>query len=219
MSHIALITGASRGLGRETALQLAKEGHHVLALARTQGALTELDDTIQNETGKKATLLPFDLNGPAPTFAALGETLFERFGRLDTLILNAATMGPLSPLPHVQEQDWQKVMAVNVTANVRLLRVLEPLLRAAQTPRIVFVTCGHASMGDAFWGPYAASKKALEQLAASYKAETHEAGFDVSVVDPGPMPTRLRRDAFPGEDQTKMPTIKPLLLAPLHRAA
>lgn len=209
--HYSLITGASRGLGRATALHLAARGSHILALARTQGALAALDDEVK-KAGGHATLLPFDLTAPEEAFAQLGETLFHRFGRLDTLVLNAAAIGPLSPLPHVQEADWQKVMAVNLTANVRLLRVLEPLLRAAQNPMVAFVSCAEAAMGHAFWGPYAASKKALEKLAESYAEETKTFGFRVSLHHPGPMPTRLRREAFPGEDQTVLPPLAPLLL-------
>lgn len=215
-SHYSLITGATRGLGRATSVQMAKDGAHIIALARTQGALSELDDEIKKETGRSASLLPFDLASPADAFALLGQTLYERFGKLDTLILNAATIGPLSPLPHVQEKDWQKVMDVNLTANLRFLRVLDPLLHAAKNPRIVFVTCSREAIGDAFWGPYAASKKALEQLATSYAEEMKSAGYIVEIHNPGPMPTRLRRDAFPGEDQGKLPAIRPISSTPLH---
>lgn len=207
---IALVSGATRGLGRAVSLQLARERQHVIGLARTQGALTELADAIEEQTGARASLVPFDLFYGPEAFSTLGETLFNRFGRLDTLVLNAAMLTALSPLPHIQDKDWQKVLDVNVTANVRLLRVLDPMLRAAGTPQIVFVTCGSESMGHAFWGAYAASKKALEQLAVSYAAETRQAGFDVRLFDPGPMPTRLRREAFPGEDQSKLPAIPAL---------
>lgn len=206
-----LITGASRGLGFFLALQHAKLGYHVIALAKTQGGLTELDDSIKSTTGTSATLIPFDLASPDTSFAILGQTLFERFGKLERLILNAATIGPSSPVAHTTEKDWQNVMNVNVTANVRLLRHLDPLLRSAGTPHITFVTC--ASLGDAYWGAYTASKVALDQIAASYQAETRQAGFKVDRFDPGVMATRLRQNAYPGEDQSALK--KPMDIA-LH---
>lgn len=206
MSHlpkkIALITGASRGLGFYLALQHAKRGDHVIALAKTQGGLTELDDSVKKITGNNATLIPFNLNSPDTSFSILGQTLFDRFGKIDRLILNAATIGPSSPVAQTLEKDWQHIMDVNVTANVRLLRHLDPLLRSAGTPHITFVTC--ASHGDAYWGAYRASKVALNQIAASYAAETQQAGFKVDVFDPGIMATQLRRHAYPGEDQAML---------------
>lgn len=197
-----LITGASRGLGYFLALQHAKRGDHVIAVAKTQGSLTALDDSIKQASGHHATLIPFNLSSPDTSFAILGQTLFDRFGKLDRLILNAATIGPSSPVAHTTEKDWQNVMDVNVTANVRLLRHLDPLLRSAGTPHITFVTC--ASLGDAYWGAYRASKVALNQIAASYKAETQQAGFNVDIFDPGVMATQLRRNAYPGEDQSTL---------------
>ncbi len=197
-----LITGASRGLGFFLALQHAKRGDHVIALAKTQGGLMALDDSIKQATGSNATLIPFNLSSPDTSFAILGQTLFDRFGKIDRLILNAATIGPSSPIAHTTEKDWQNVMDVNVTANIRLLRHLDPLLRSAGTPHITFVTC--ASLGDAYWGAYSASKLALNQIAASYKAETQQAGFKVDVFDPGVMATQLRRNAYPGEDQSTL---------------
>jgi NAD(P)-dependent dehydrogenase (short-subunit alcohol dehydrogenase family) len=200
---LSLITGASRGLGRALALQQASRGAHVIALARTQGALTELDDDIKKAGGSKATLIPFDLAQDDGAFARLGETLFERFGKLDSLILNAAHLAPLSPVHHTLEKDWQKTFAVNVTANARLLRHLDPLLRAATAPEITFIACA----GDSpFWGAYAASKRALYEMAQSYAAENRMAGFKVRVFDPGPIATSLRRTAFPGEDQATLKT-------------
>ena len=201
---ITLVTGASRGFGFSLAMQYAKRGDHVIALAKTQGGLTELDDAIKNTTGQSATLIPFNLTAPDTAFGMLGQTLFERFGKIDRLILNAATIGPSSPVAHTKEQDWQNVFAVNVTANVRLLRHLDPLLRSAGKPHITFITC--TSLGDAYWGAYSASKLALNQIAASYKAETAQAGFIVDCFDPGIMATQLRRNAFPGEDQGTLQT-------------
>ncbi|HVY13392.1 MAG TPA: SDR family NAD(P)-dependent oxidoreductase [Alphaproteobacteria bacterium] len=204
---IALITGASRGLGRALGLALGKAGAHIVALARTQGGLADFDDALRKETGRGATLIPLDLAEPDASFAQLGMVLFERFKHLDILALNTAAIGPLSPVAHVKEADLQKIMAVNFTANARLLRHLDPLLRASQSPKVLFLTCGESSRAhSAYWGAYAASKKALEQLALSYKEETEKAGFDVRVIDPGPMATQLRRSAFPGEDQANMQT-------------
>jgi short-subunit dehydrogenase len=205
-NKIALITGASRGFGHALALEFGKE-MNVIGLARTQGGLTELDDKLKKDTGRSATLVPFDLAGPDQAFAQLGQTLFERFKKLDLLVLNAAVLSQLSPVAHTVEKDMNAVMNVNFTANMRLLRHLDPLLRAASQPRILFVTCGMSSRAhNAYWGTYAASKKALEQLALSYKEETEKAGFQVEIIDPGPMATSLRRGAFPGEDQTKLKT-------------
>lgn len=199
-----LITGAGRGLGRALALGFAHQGAHILALARTQGALSELDDAIKKETGKGATLIPFDLAGDGNSFATLGQTLYERFGSLDVLALNAATIGPLSPVAHTLDHDWRRVMDTNLTANMRLLRVLEPMLKSASTPTVLFVTCGSESMGNAYWGPYAASKKALEEIAVNYEEETKNSGRRMRLFDPGAMATQLRRNAFPGEDQSKL---------------
>lgn len=203
-----LITGASRGFGATLAIELAEQGAHVIALARTTGGLEELDNKIRAKTGASATLIPFDLTAAEAQFQTLGETLFNRFQKLDHLILNAAILVPLSPVAHTQEKNWRLVMEVNFFANTRLLRCLDPLLRHADNPHITFVTCGESSMGNghqgAHWGAYAASKKALDQLALSYGEENRAAGFHVHRFDPGPMPTALRRTAFPGEDQTTM---------------
>lgn len=198
-----LITGASRGLGQALALACAKQQAHVIALARTQSALTKLDDAIKNVSGNNATLVPFDLAATGDEMAQLGQKLFERFHKLDGLILNAAHMAAPAPIAHTHDKDWRQVFEVNVTANMRLLRVLEPMLRMAVNPKIIFVTCHN--MGDAYCGAYAASKRALEQMARSYKEETQSAGFKTYVFDPGPMPTQLRRNAFPGEDQSTLP--------------
>lgn len=201
-----MITGASRGLGRALALEMAKSGAHIIALARTQGGLTELDDAIRSATGNGATLIPFDLANDGAAFSTLGQTLYERFGQLDALVLNAGTIGPLSPVAHTMDKDWQKVMDVNLTANMRLLRVLDPMLRQAGNPHVVFMTCGSESMGNAYWGAYAASKKALEELVMNYETENQGTGYKTRLFDPGPMATQLRRNAFPGEDQSKLNT-------------
>ena len=174
--RIALVTGASRGIGRAAALALAKSGAHVVALARTQGGLEELDDEIRAlrpEEPEATTLVPMDLRD----FAAidrLGEALNRRWGRLDAFVGNAGVLGLLTPLHQLDPKTWDDVMAVNVTANWRLIRSLDPLLRLSDAGRVAFITSGAASRADlrAYWGPYAVSKAALDALARTYAAET-----------------------------------------------
>lgn len=204
--RIALVTGASRGIGRALALELARSGAHVVALARTQGALEELDDEIR-ALGGEATLVPCDL-ADFDALDRLGAALFERWGRLDVLVGNAGVLGPLSPLAHVDVKDWTRVMAVNVTANWRLIRSLDPLLRASEAGRVVFITSGaaHRTAMKPYWGPYAVSKAALEALARTYAAEVAGAGVTVMLANPGPLRTRMRAQAMPGEDPTTLRT-------------
>jgi NAD(P)-dependent dehydrogenase (short-subunit alcohol dehydrogenase family) len=202
--RIALVTGASRGIGRALALELAREGVHVVALARTQGALEELDDEIR-ALGGAATLVPADMTD-FDALDRLGAALFERWGRLDVLVGNAGVLGPLSPLGHVEVKDWNRVFAVNVTANWRLIRSLDPLLRASDAGRVAFVTSSAAYKASPYWGPYAASKAALEALARTYAAETRNERVKVMVVNPGRMRTRMRAQAMPGEDPMTLPT-------------
>ena len=168
--RIALVTGASRGIGYATALALAKAGAHVVAVARTVGGLEELDDAIK-AAGGTATLVPLDLKD-YDGIDRLGRRLHERFGRLDMLVGNAGILGPLSPLGHVEAKAWDEVMAVNVTANWRLIRAMDPLLKFSDAGRAVFVTSGAREWRCAYWGPYAVSKAALEVLARTYAAET-----------------------------------------------
>ena len=196
--RIALVTGASRGIGYATAVALAQAGAHVVALARTVGGLEELDDAVR-AFGGSATLVPLDLND-YPGIDRLGLALHERFGRLDVLIGNAAVLGPLSPLGHVEAKAWDEVMAVNVTANWRLIRAMDPLLRASDAGRVVFVSSGVAARTAAYWGPYAVSKAALETLARTYAAETATTNVRVNLFSPGPVRTRMRAQAMPGED-------------------
>jgi NAD(P)-dependent dehydrogenase (short-subunit alcohol dehydrogenase family) len=203
-SRIALVTGASRGIGRALALELAREGAHVVALARTQGALEELDDEIR-ALGAEATLVPCDITD-FNALDRLGAALFERWGHLDVFVGNAGVLGPLSPLAHVDVKDWTRIMAVNVTANWRLIRSLDPLLRAAGAGRVAFVTSGAAHKATPFWGAYAASKAALESLARTYAAEAKGDGVGVMIVNPGRMRTRMRAQAMPGEDPMTLPT-------------
>jgi NAD(P)-dependent dehydrogenase (short-subunit alcohol dehydrogenase family) len=196
--RIALVTGASRGIGYATALALAKAGAHIVALARTVGGLEELDDAIRC-LGGAATLVPLDLKDYAG-IDRLALALHERFQRLDALVGNAGILGPLSPLGHVEVAAWDEVMAVNVTANWRLIRAMDPLLRRSDAGRVVFLTSEVAALALAYWGPYAASKAALEVLARTYAAETATTSVRVNIFAPGPVRTRMRAQAMPGED-------------------
>ena len=200
--RIALITGASRGIGRAVGLAFAREGAHVLLLARTRKALEEVDDRIR-AGGNKATLIPLDL-ADGQAIDALGPSLYERFGRLDVLVGNAAILGRLSPLPHIPAEHWERTFAVNVTANWRLIRTLDPLLRRSDAGRVIFVTSGVARSARAYWAPYSVSKAALEALAKTYANETGDSPIKVNLVDPGATATRMRAEAYPGEDQSTL---------------
>jgi len=216
-SRVALVTGASRGIGRAVALAFAASGVHVIALARTQGALEELDDEIRAlrpGAQSPATLVPCDLRDYA-AIDRLGEAIFKRWGRLDALVGNAGLLGPLSPLHHVDPKPWDDVLAVNVTANWRLIRALDPVLRASKAGRVAFLSsaAGHRSLLRAYWGPYAVSKAALDALARTYAAETvNTSEIRVMLVNPGPLRTRMRAAAMPGEDPLSLRT--PEELAP-----
>jgi NAD(P)-dependent dehydrogenase (short-subunit alcohol dehydrogenase family) len=200
--RIALITGASRGLGRAIALAYAGEGAHVLLLARSLTTLGRVDDEIKALSGT-ASLIPLDL-ADGPAIDALGPSLYERFGRLDILVGNAAILGALSPLPHIASPQWEKVLAVNLTANWRLIRTLDPLLRRSEAGRAIFVTSSVARSARAYWAPYSVSKGALETLAKTYANETSDTPIRVNLVDPGAMATRMRAEAYPGEDQATL---------------
>jgi len=202
--RIALVTGASRGIGFATALALAKAGAHIVAVARTVGGLEELDDAIR-AVGSSATLVPLDLKD-RDGLIRLGAAIDERYRRLDVLVANAGILGPLSPLAHIEPNVWDEVMAVNVVANAQLIRVMDPLLRAAQAARAVFVTSGAASSAKAYWGPYAVSKAALEMLARTYAAETATTSVRVNLFNPGATRTRMRAAAMPGEDPMSLKT-------------
>ncbi len=196
--RIALVTGASRGIGAATALALAKAGAHVVAIARTVGGLEELDDRIR-ASGGSATLVPLDLKDFAG-IDRLGGVINERYGRLDVMIGNAGILGPLSPLGHVEPTAWDDVISINVTANFRLIRSMDPLLRRASAGRVVFVSSGVAATARAYWGPYAVSKAALETLARTYASEMSSTAVRVNVINPGSIRTRMRAQAMPGED-------------------
>lgn len=203
--RIALITGASRGIGRATARLFAREGAHVLLLARTKKSLEPVDDEIRAKGGK-ASLIPLNLeNGKAVD--AIGPTLYERFGKLDILVGNAGILGGLRPLTHIPSETWEKVLAVNLTANWRLIRTLDPLLRRSDAGRVVFVTSSRvAKHGRAYWAPYSVSKAALEALAKTYANETADSEIKVNLVDPGATATAMRAEAYPGEGQETLQT-------------
>ncbi len=210
---IALVTGASRGIGWAVARELARAGAHVIAMARTQGALEELDDAIRADAGE-ATLVPCDVKD-FDALDRLGGAIFTRWGKLDIFIGNAGVLGPVSPLAHVDPKQWDDVFAVNVTANWRLIRSLDPLLRAAAAGRVVLVSsgAGHTANFKPYWGPYATSKAAVDALVRTYAAETiNTSPVRVMAVNPGPLRTRMRAAAMPGEDPLSLKT--PEELAP-----
>jgi len=209
--RLALVTGASRGLGRAVALALAREGAQIIISARTEGALEEVDDEIR-AVGGKATILKLDLRA-GDRIDQLGPTLYQRFGKLDIFVGAAGILGPLSPLPHVTADAWSAVIDINLNANWRLIRTLDPLLRLSDAGRAIFVTSGAAAGGTAYWGPYAVSKAGLETLGRTYAAECATTNVQVSVIDPGPMRTGMRAKAFPGEDPLTLPA--PDEVAPL----
>ncbi len=211
---IALVTGASRGIGRAAAVALAGAGAHVLALARTVGGLEDLDDEI-SKSGGKASLIPADLT-EFDTIDQLGPALAKRFARLDILVLNAGVLGELAPLTDISPKAWRRVFDTNVEANWRLLRALDPLLRASGSARVIFLTSKiGGEIARPFWGAYAASKAALEMLAKTYAEETRQAGIRVAIIDPGAMRTKMRAEAMPGEKPETLPDpseIAPLIL-------
>ncbi|MGI9405255.1 MAG: SDR family NAD(P)-dependent oxidoreductase [Hyphomicrobiaceae bacterium] len=200
---IALITGASRGIGAAIAKAYAREGAHCILLARTRGALEELDDEI-GELGGTATLVPMNLKHDKKV-DALGPSLFERFAKLDIFVANAGILGPLSPLPHVADDDWTNVLNINLTANWRLIRTLGPLLERSKAGRAIFLTSGAVTKNRAYWGPYTVSKAALEALAKTWAAEVETTDIRVNLVNPGPVATGMRAKAMPGEDPSTIP--------------
>ena len=202
--RIALVTGASRGIGAALALQLAQAGAHVMAVARTVGGLEELDDQIA-AVGGSATLVPLDMKD-SDGIARLALALNERYGRLDILVGNAGVLSPLSPLDHVEPKEFDNLLAVNVTANWQLIRCMNVLLQRSQAGRAIFLTSGVAHYGRAYWGPYAASKAALEAMVRSYAAECANTAVRANLFAPGPTRTRMYRAAFPGVDPETLPT-------------
>lgn len=199
----AVITGASRGIGAAAAKLLAKEGAHVILIARTIGGLEAVDDEIK-AFGGKATLMPLDLF-KLNDLDALGPTLYQHFPKIDIFIGNAAMLGTLAPIGHVKPDEFQRVMDLNVTANYRLIRTLDPLLKASEAGRAVFVSSGVTKDFKAYWGEYAVSKAALEALAKVYAAECANTNVKVNILDPGRVRTAMRAQAYPGEDPQSRP--------------
>lgn len=210
--RIALVTGATRGIGNAIALGLAQAGAHVIALGRTQGALEALDDAIFAATGEHATLVPIDLRQPEG-LDVLGQTIFERWGRLDIVVGAAGVLGALTPVGHLDPKGWDMILATNLTANWRLIRAMDPLLRRSDAGRALFLSSGVASKPRAFWGAYAASKAALENLVATYDDEMETTAVRALSVNPGAMRTKMRAGAFPGEDPSTLP--EPAEIVPL----
>jgi NAD(P)-dependent dehydrogenase (short-subunit alcohol dehydrogenase family) len=209
--RLVLVTGASRGIGRAAAVELARRGAHVLALARTVGALEALDDEV-TAAGGKVSLIPADLTDEE-AMARLPDALAARFGRLDALILNAGTLGELMPVTDVDGKLMTSAMRLNVGANWQLLAGLDPLLRESEAGRVVGVTSSRARKAVPFWGLYAASKAAFERLVLTYAAEREDTPVRANLLDPGPIATKMRAKAMPGEDQAAL--TQPEELAPL----
>ncbi|MBN9259805.1 MAG: oxidoreductase [Alphaproteobacteria bacterium 64-6] len=210
-NRIALVTGASRGIGRAVAIGLAREGAHVILLARTVGGLEEVDDEIR-AFGGTATLVNLDLK-QSDKVDALGPTLYQRWGKLDILVANAGVLGPLSPLAHITGDAWNEVIEINLTANWRLIRSLDPVLRRSEGARAVFVSSGAAAAKNAYWGPYSVSKAGLEALVKTYAHEVASTPIKVNLLNPGPVRTTMRQRAFPGENPATLP--EPEALVPL----
>jgi NAD(P)-dependent dehydrogenase (short-subunit alcohol dehydrogenase family) len=200
---IALVTGASRGIGYFTALELAKAGAHVIACARTVGGLEDLDDAIK-AAGGSATLVPFDL-ADMNAIDALGASIFERWGKLDILVANAGVLGVISPIGHIEAKTFEKVMNINVTATWRLIRSVDPLLSRSDAGRAIILSSGAAHRCRPFWGPYSASKAAVEALARTWAGETQRTPLRITSVDPGATRTAMRAQAVPGEDPETLP--------------
>jgi NAD(P)-dependent dehydrogenase (short-subunit alcohol dehydrogenase family) len=200
--RVALITGASRGIGAAVAVRFAAEGAHVVLVARTVGGLEEVDDQVQ-KAGGRATLVPMDLADYAK-IDQMAAALHQRFTRLDVLVGNAGILGTLSPMGHIDPKEWERVIAVNLTANWRLIRAMDPLLRMSDSGRAIFVTSGVARGVFPYWGAYAASKAALEHMVRTWAGEIAKTAVRVNLIDPGVVRTRMRAQAFPGEDPQKL---------------
>jgi NAD(P)-dependent dehydrogenase (short-subunit alcohol dehydrogenase family) len=203
--RVALITGASRGIGAALALELAKLGAQCVLVARTQGGLEEVDDAIRAAGGKPATLLPFDLQKAEKDIDMIGPSIVERFGRLDILVHNAGALNKLTPVAHIEPRDWAEVMAVNLTASWRLIRSCDPPLRASDAGRAVFVTSGRVLRPRAYWGMYGATKAGMEHLVMTWAQEVEATALRVNLVDPEIVATKMRAAAMPGEDPSTIP--------------
>jgi NAD(P)-dependent dehydrogenase (short-subunit alcohol dehydrogenase family) len=210
--RIALVTGATRGIGRATALSLAGAGAHVIATARTQGALEALDDEIRALSGEPATLVPLDLSD-GDGIDQLGLAIHQRHGTLDILVHAAAMLGGLWPVSHMDPQQWDRVVGTNLTSTYRLIRSLEPLLRQAEAGRAIFLTTGRVARPRAFWGAYAATKAGMESLVRCWADEIEHTAVRAILVDPNAMRTKMRAEAYPGEDPETLPD--PLEIGPM----
>jgi NAD(P)-dependent dehydrogenase (short-subunit alcohol dehydrogenase family) len=202
--RLALVTGATRGIGRAVALAYAREGAHLILVGRTGGALEEVDDEIR-ALGGNATLLTLDLKNH-DKIDALGPTVYQRWEKLDILVGNAGILGPLSPLGHVTADAWDEVLELNLSANWRLIRTLDPLLRRSDAGRAIFVTSGAAINPRAYWGPYSVSKAGLEALVKTYAHEVENTPVRANLINPGPTRTNMRAKAFPGENPATLKT-------------
>ena len=202
---IALITGASKGIGAVVAKACAKAGAHVVLVARNQSALEKIDDEIQ-AYGGTATLMPLDLM-KLDDLDKLGPAIAQKFGKLDIFVGNAGMLGTLTPLPQISTREFQHVMDTNLTANFRLIKTLDPLLQASEAGRVIFVTTGDSVVsGQAYWGTYAISKAALETMASVYASENVQSNININLIDPGKVRTDMRASAKPGEDPLSLPT-------------
>jgi len=211
--RIALVTGASRGIGRAVAVAMARAGADIIAVAkpRSQGALEALDDEIK-AMGRHCTLVPMDLSD-GDAIDRLGEAIYNRWGRLDIMVANAGILGPISPLGHIDPKNWTELLDINLTANWRLIRAMDPILKLSKAARAIFVSSGAVGKNKAYWGGYAVSKAALEELALTYSNESNITSVNVNIIDPGPTKTHMRAKAVPGEDPNSLPT--PEDVAPL----
>ena len=204
--RIALVTGATRGIGQACAVGLAEAGAHVIALGRTQGSLEALDDQIFAATGEHATLVPIDLMKQPEGLDPLGAAIHEPWGKDDIVDGAAGVLGALTPVGHLDPKGWDMIMALNLTANWRLIRSMDPLLRASDAARAIFFSSGVAQRPRAFWGAYAASKAGLDALVATYDDEMESTAVRAVSVNPGAMRTKMRAGAYPGEDPMTLPS-------------
>lgn len=209
--RVTLVTGASRGIGYAAAEALAEAGSDIIALARTQGGLEALDDAVKAK-GQSCTLVPMDLT-QTDGIDRLGAIINERWGKLDGLLANAGMLGEITPVPHLDPKTWDKLVNVNLTSNYRLIRSLDPLLRASNSGRALFMTSGVANTRRAYWGAYAATKAGLEALVQCYAKEAEVTALKVNLLNPGATRTAMRAKAMPGEDPSKLPN--PSDIAPL----
>jgi NAD(P)-dependent dehydrogenase (short-subunit alcohol dehydrogenase family) len=204
-NKIALVTGASRGIGRAIAIDLASQGYQLIALARGKKGLEALDDEILNLAGVRASLIPFDL-ADLSSFEALKNVLFDRFGHIDLLIHAGAFLGNLTPIAHMEPKDFERVIKTNLYGSFGLMQATEPLLRLAAQPKALFFTSSERTTdGRAYWGPYGASKSAMESLVRCWADENEAFKIAAHLIDPGPMRTRMRAQIFPGEDPNTLP--------------